>query len=150
MCQHFFLRKPLIIAVLAVLWACFLLNLGLMAFERGGNFIFLFGAPMLTLVIWGTYSKGVKTLVKEDAQLSSGAPIEVTVTVTESGVKSSSSVGSDRSFGFSAIEQVSQTKNLYVLRVDTGFFCVLPKDSFTVGTAEGLLAFLREAGVKIK
>ena len=48
---------------------------------------------------------------------------------------------------YDKVKKIAQTKSLIILRSQANFWYILPKNTFTKGTAEEFLAFLKSKGL---
>ncbi len=156
---YFLFRTPLkrtcyIIASIA--FAVCILSNAMMVFLEGLSALqteyiisLLLFAALLYLVPFIRYRTDPKAAIKRDRELCGGNEAEMTFLVGENEISYRTPIGENASLPFSKIKKVRQTKGLILLISDARLCFIFKKDSFTVGTAEEFLAFLKEKGYKI-
>ena len=103
----------------------------------------------ISLFIAFMYRKNVVTMIKRDQEIH-GKEIEVNLTVTEELIKQSQSTGSEFQLNYRDIKRAIKTKKYIYLWSKTNMLYSLKLDSFSVGTADDFLIFLRNKGIKVK
>ena len=103
--------------------------------------------PVVLAAQYWSYQRAVKAVMKRDDEITSGGDLEVTVTVTPEKLLNKDSTGAALELPYDKVRKVVQTKNLILLQSEAKFWYLLPKDTFTQGTAEDFLAFLKTKGV---
>ncbi len=89
-----------------------------------------------------------KIYIKRDMELNNGVLQEITMTITDTTVKQSTPC-SEITLPLTKLKKVSKTKNTILLMTATNLYFILKRDSFTLGTEEEFLTFLREKGFKV-
>jgi len=97
-----------------------------------------------------SYSNTIQTMLKRDAELSKGAPIEVTIQITEGAILTNTSHGHTSELAITSVRFATKTNNYLVLQTEAKHLVVLKKDSFSVGSYEAFLQFLQRKNIKIK
>ena len=96
------------------------------------------------------YRRAVKNVRKNIDELYGGTPPEGIVTVTDRLFKSTLSNGAVSQIELRHLTSARRAGNLILLRSDGGLLFVFPADTFTTGSPDAFLAFLRGKGVKIR
>ena len=144
----FFRRHYLFVAYI-VLLISFIINL-ILLFTTGTTnwYIFIF-VPLFLVLRVITYYKSVKLMTERDDEMF-GGPVEVKAIVTDEFIQNTTSSGSVNKLEFNKIKKVNQTKNLILLLSDSKLIYVFRKDSFSVGTYDEFIVYLRNKGIKVK
>ena len=108
---------------------------------------------VLPLFIWTVtilrYFKALKLSVMRDREINNGNQIDMHYIVSDEKVEvCCESIETKNSVYLSQVKKVVKTKNFIILITEAKLSFVLRKDSFTKGTSEGLLYFLRKKGIK--
>lgn len=101
--------------------------------------------PLIVFV----YIRNVNTEIKRDLEIH-GKAIEVTLAVTEDIIKQSSSTGAELQLNYNDIKRVVQTKKYIYLLSKTNTIYSFKKDSFSVGSTNEFLLFLKNKGIKVR
>lgn len=112
-------------------------------------YILLLVVLMLGAQYW-RYAHTVKSTLRRNAEVNAGQPLRVDSLVTDEYVRSTSSTGAVNTINFSSVKKVIRTGDLILLHTRANLLCVFPQDSFTRGTAEKLVSFLRQKGFKVR
>lgn len=96
-----------------------------------------------------SYFSQVRAMVKRDAEMSGGGELVCTVTVddTEAVV---TALDSRTAIGLENVKFAFATGGYIVLVTKARLMIILKRDSFTLGTSDGFIAFLKEKGIKVK
>ena len=86
---------------------------------------------------------------RRDAEVYGGA-LEVDTEITAVGLNTLASNGDSVSVSFDKIKYAKQTKKYIFLTTHTGVTFPIKKDSFTVGTKDEFVAFIRSRGIRLK
>lgn len=113
------------------------------------NWLYFFIPVFWCVFIAFMYRKNVVTIIKRDQEIH-GKEIEVNLTVTEELIKQSQSTGSEFQLNYHDIKRAIKTKKYIYLWSKTNMLYSLKLDSFSVGTADDFLIFLRNKGIKVK
>jgi hypothetical protein len=103
----------------------------------------------MLLLLFFRYRQSVKMAIERDKELSGEDGLEVALTVTDEGI-THSALANSNTIGFDIVKGVLLTKSYIAVITKARFLYILKKDSFTIGDADGFVAFLREKGIKIK
>ena len=105
-------------------------------------------------ILWGSfifvYYRSVDLSVKRELELNHGQPMEQHFFVNEDGFTAQGPSGGTTEVSFDTIKKVRQTKHLILLCTKTKLFWAFPKQTFTKGTPEEFLAFLKAKGFRVK
>lgn len=94
------------------------------------------------------YFTQVKMLLKRDKEIFGKEP-EIEVIITDEYMKDANNEKT-APIEFDKIKVVKQTKNLILIRTKARLIYILPKDTFTVGSKDEFIDFLRKKGVVVK
>ena len=151
MFREFFRRTQLLSPVYILSYLC----CGYLLF----NFVFVWIAfgyfePYLPLFAtgllgfyWLLYRRNIKLTMNRELEMSNGKPLEQRLVVTENcfiGYAPTSSM----EIPFDNVKKVRQSKNLILVCTKAKQAFVFPKATFTKGTPEEFLAFLKSKGIK--
>lgn len=95
------------------------------------------------------YRSQVKTMVKRDVEMSGGRDLICTTTVCDDGI-SVESLDSKQTYSWEIIKFAFITKSYIILVTKARLMFIFKKDSFTLGDADGFLAYLKNRGIKVK
>ncbi|MBE6789351.1 MAG: YcxB family protein [Ruminococcaceae bacterium] len=147
-CYYYFQRKWLVVCYVLVSIS-FIVNLLGAIFKYSYNLTSLVYAPLLFLFMFYCYFRRVNASVKQDNELY-GKEVSFTTIVTDEYIQNTASTGAVNKFEYNDIKSAAQTKNLILLRSKTNLIYIFRKDTFTKGSKEEFIMFLREKGIKIK
>lgn len=99
-------------------------------------------------LVWFGYRRNVNLTLKRDLELNNGQPIAQHIVVTEQGFTAHGINGSQE-VTFNTIKKVRKTRKLILLITNARLVWVFPKASFTRGTPDEFLAFLKTKGFKV-
>jgi len=88
-------------------------------------------------------------MVKRDAEVH-GKEISVETIVTDAFIQNTATTGAVNKLEYDKIRNVVQTKNLILLRSKANLIYIFRKDTFTKGTKDDFIAFLKVKGFKVK
>ena len=145
--HYYFKRKLNIVAEILVMFSC-IVNLIITILGDSVGWFWLIFPLLLFLLQFYCYFSQVNAMVKRDIELH-GKEISVQTIVTNEFIQSTISTGAVNQLEFDKIKSVAQTKNLILLRTKANLIYIFRKDSFTVGTKEEFLAFLKEKGIRV-
>ena len=151
MFREFFRRTQLLSPASIIGYLCcgYLLFNFIVAWAVLGYFelyLLLFAAGLLGFY-WLLYRRSIKLTMNRELEMSSGKPLEQRLVVTEDcfiGYAPTSSV----EIPFDSVKKVLQTRNLILVCTKAKQAFVFPKATFTKGTPEEFLAFLKSKGIK--
>ncbi len=101
------------------------------------------------LILFVRYFKGVNLEMKRSAEMY-GGPVLVELFVKDEKISTKTSTGSEVDMLFQNVKKAINTKNYIYLQTQTKLLLCLKKDSFTVGSCEDFIEFLRNKGFKVK
>ena len=90
------------------------------------------------------YFNAVKMMLKRDVE-SSGKEVDIELTVTDDHIFTVSSLKDETRLEYGSIKKVYQTKNLIHVRTKASLVYIFVKDSFTVGSKDDFIVFLKTA-----
>ena len=147
---YWYFKKPLMVVVDAVL-APYSLSciLGFIVdFESAKESMPIFIMILLFAVfIFISYRSQVKAFVQRDKEMSGGEPICCEISVSDDEM-TLTALESRSPVSVSNLKSAFITKNYIVVITKARLMFIFKKDAFTQGDAEGLIAFLKEKGVK--
>lgn len=147
-CRYIYFKNPGFIVFDIMFGLYFIMNMGLLVLNQQTEgfysiiFIIFFLAFQLIL-----YYISVKIMVKQDQEITNGNDLHINAVVTNEFIKFTTSTGSVNEIPFSKIKKVMKTKNFILLRTKAMMVFGFRNDSFTKGSAEELLSFLRSKGL---
>lgn len=116
--------------------------------------ILLGSSPVIAVVLLLTAAAQVLAYVytpaamqKRDAEAASGGTITVESAATDDLLRFQVSNGAAQELPYAKMKKVVQTKRLILINSEAKLWYILPKDTFTKGTAEDFLAFLKTKGI---
>lgn len=146
--QYFYFKRPLYLILDTIIGLVFVANLAMWLSGNGINYVILLAVPLFILVRFIIYRGAVDMLMKQDKDMYKGKPVKVQNYVTEHGIKTVIFKGVNNIL-YHNIKKVIQTKHLIVLCAQNNAMYVFKQDSFTKGTMEEFVAFLKEKGLKV-
>lgn len=96
-----------------------------------------------------SYRSSVKAMIDRDREVSGGAELVETVTVTDTDT-TVSLLESKTTIALDNMKYAFITKNYVTLVTKARMMVILKKDGFLMGNCDDFIAFLREKGIKIK
>ena len=102
---------------------------------------------LFAVFIFISYRSQVKALVQRDKEMSGGEPICCEISVSDDEM-TLTALESRSPVSVSNLKSAFITKNYIVVITKARLMFIFKKDAFTQGDAEGLIAFLKEKGVK--
>ena len=147
---YWYFKRPLLIVVYSIIalysLACilgFILDFD-SAKEALG--VFVMGVFVFVLMIVSYHSQ-VKAMVQRDKEMSGGKPLCCEISVSDDEM-TLTALESRSPVSVSNLKSAFITKNYIVVITKARLMFIFKKDAFTQGDAEGLIAFLKEKGVK--
>lgn len=110
---------------------------------------YLFGAVFIAAMYFFIYWRTLKLTMDREQEVNGGEPLELHTTVMENSIACRTRVDAPE-VAYSSIKKVIQTKNLIIVVTKAKLAFIMTKDGFTRGTAEELLQFFRNKGLKVK
>ena len=116
------------------------------------NWVLLYFGYFLLIVIIDIYRyrKTVKRWKAQRLEVYGDRDVPITMTISSDGITQSTPELAEMTLSLDKFEKMLITKNLIILRTKARLFVSLRKDSFTVGTPEEFIQFMRQKGVKIR
>ena len=145
---YYFQRKWLVVCYFLIALS-FLANILFSIFERSYNWGILIFVPLFFLFQIYCYFHQVNTMVKRDNEVH-GKEISVETIVTNECIQNTATTGAVNRLEYDKIRNAVQTKNLILLRSKANLIYIFRKDTFTKGTKDDFIAFLKSKGVKVK
>ena len=87
-------------------------------------------------------------MVKRDIEVH-GKEISVETIVTDDFIQNKASTGAVNKLELNRIKNAAQTKNLILLRSKANLIFIFRKDTFTKGSKDDFIAFLKTKGIKV-
>jgi hypothetical protein len=146
--RHYYFHRKLYIVLDILVMLSFLANL-IITILQGAIYWTGIILPLLFFLLqfYGYFSQ-VNLMVKRDAEVC-GNEISVETVVTDAFIQNTASTGAVNRLEFDKIRSAAQTKNLILLRSKANLIYIFRKDTFTIGTKEEFIAFLKEKGIKV-
>lgn len=149
--QSSFLKNPIIIvfsviSIIAILIDLVYIFFSILFFDISDisrGIVTLICASSILFFIFLRYILELNIFVKRDKENNGGAFPEITVTVTDDGILHRSSSGIEFRLGFNSIKKIKNTKKLIVIITKARQGILFKKDSFTEGTPDELVNFLK-------
>lgn len=142
MCLYLFFRRKIQIFLQAIMCALFVGALVSLILGYTYNWFALIAVPLYFAYKIYLYFAQVRRMMQRDQEMFGDAAVVESV-VTEEGIQTSSSGGAQMTLSFDKFHSVDHTKKLILVYTKAKLIYVLPKDSFTKGSAEACLLFLK-------
>ena len=110
---------------------------------------YLFGPALLPCAIWYACRRDAKLALRREIEINGGTPAENHIVVTEYGI-ASHYPNSSTEISFSNIKKVRRSRNLIYVITKAKITWIIPKNTFTRGTADEFLSFLKSKGIKVR
>lgn len=140
--RYIYFRRPIAIAMHSIYAFGFILGLISTILIGELNF-FIIAAPLLYLIILLIYLSNSRILPRRDIEMH-GKPIENKIIVTDECIRSSASTGAELQLRYADVRRIVRTKKFVYLLTRTKVFYSFKVSGFTLGDADGLVAFLKE------
>ncbi len=112
-------------------------------------YAFIIAVFGIAVIAWQC-RRSIKLILRRDLEVNHGKPMDITVIVTNDGIGIRNDTA-EQTISFDSVKKkVYQSKNLIYLTTNAKLAIIFDKNSFEIGSAEELLAFLRAKGFKIK
>lgn len=147
--RYFYFKRPINIIFEVILGLLFLGSIIFKIIYPYYNNVALIAAPIFIFWQFYFYFKSVNTMVKRDNEINGGNPIRIDTVVTDEFIQTTSSMGTVSKTPYSNMRYAVQTKNCIILRSKANLLYVFGKDTFSKGTPDEFLSFLRQKGFKI-
>ncbi len=109
----------------------------------------LFIAPIYFLFVFFRYKSYVKNTIKRDNEVNGGKNIEVNTIATDEYIQNTASTGSVYKVPYDNIKNCKQTKNLILLYSKANLIYIFRKDTFSKGSANEFIEFLKNKGINV-
>ena len=110
---------------------------------------YLFLGLIFALILFFKYSQNLKITVARDKELASGRDMVTEIFVFDDKIEHTA-LGNSQALGFESIKRVQQSKNYIYVISNAKLVYIFKKDSFTLGTPEEFIEFLKSKGIKIQ
>jgi hypothetical protein len=147
--KYYYFQRKIYVFAYTILWLSFFANLVIAIAGEPYNVTAFVCAPLLFSLSFFLYHYQVNTLLKRDMELY-GKEIEVETVVTDELIHNTAANGAVNEMTFDKIKGAVQTKNLILLRTKANMVWIFRKDSFSVGSKEEFISFLKNKGIKVK
>ena len=147
--RYFYLHRKLLFISYVLLFVGFIANLLLYILGNEINLVAVIMVPSLYLFQFLRYLLQVNAVVKRDKEVF-GDGITVDTVVTEESIQVTASNGAVNKLEYINVKKAVSTKNLILLRTKANLVYILKKDSFTKGTSDEFITFLKSKGIKVK
>lgn len=147
--RYYYFQRKNLLACYIILFLCFIADILLAVFENTIIWSILIIVPVLFLFQFYCYCRQVNTMIARDSEVH-GKEITVETIVTDEYIQNTASTGAVNKIEYCKIRNVVQTKNLILLRSKANLIYIFRKDTFTKGTADEFIRFLKNKGIKIK
>ena len=144
----YFFRKPLLVWDI-VLLLLLILDVVMTVIGRELNSSVLIVAPLFFIYQITGYFRTIKLSEKRDRELHREDE-EICLSVCDQCIWFEAPKGNNIKMEYSNVKEVIITKNLIMLSTEAKLLYIFRKDSFTIGTSEDFLIFLRRKGFYIK
>ena len=112
-------------------------------------FTILFYNCIAIALILLSYYYNVKIAIKRDKEISNGKEILVDVNVYDDRLEANI-IEYKHTLYWGDVDYASATKNYIIINTKARFSYILKKDSFSIGTSEQFLEFLKDNNIKVK
>lgn len=142
-----YFQRKLIVVFYILLAVSFSTNIYLIIFKQIYNWSVLILVPSFLLFQIYGYFRQVNLAVKRDNEVSRKEIVVETI-VTNEYIQNTDSTGAVNRLEYNNIKSVVQTKNLILLYSKANLIYVFRKDTFTKGTKDEFITYLRNMGIK--
>ena len=146
--RHEYFRRKLLIIFDIVVILCLLSNILILVIEKTCYWGVFILAPLYFLYKFFCYWRQVRIIIKRDQEVH-GKEISVNTIVTNAYIQNTASTGTVNKLEYENIRNAVQTKNLIFLRSKANLIYIFRKDTFSKGTGEEFIIFLKSKGVKV-
>ncbi len=149
MYSQIYFKKPLMIVMLIFMWVIFFATL-FMVITTGADHspLVLVVVPLYTIFLVFFYFYQVYVSEKRETEMY-GGPLEIVSRVTDECIESSTSTGVVNRLEYGNVARVLETKNLILLCTKARLLYAFDKNTFTGGTKEEFMEFLKSKGIKV-
>lgn len=143
---HWFFKRPLMIVLHAILVFFFALSLVDYLWTATASAVLIL-VPFVFLMQFIGYYNSINVSVKRDEELYNGMLVQAHYTVTEDTVIARNAGKEPIELSLSKFKHVMVTKNLIVMMTEAKMVYTFRKDSFTKGSSEKFIGFLKQKGL---
>ncbi len=148
---YYYFHRKWLVGCYIILFISFIVNIlisMISIFDKTINWCVLFFVPLFFLFQLYCYYRQANTMVNRDKEVH-GTEIIVDTIVTNEYIQNTASTGAVNKIEFFKIRNAVQTKNLILLRSKANLIYIFRKDTFTIGTKEDFIQFLKSKGIRI-
>lgn len=150
MAFYMLFSAPINYVFYVLLFVCLVSNAFLFLFYDDPNIpSIIFIVFFIALRIFQYYNY-VKTVEKRDKELNGGSNIPICFAASDEGVSSLSLDGGKMTVALSDIKKGNITDDFIIIMTKAKALYFFPKNHFVVGSAHGLVEFLRSKGIKVR
>ena len=147
---YIYYQRPVHIVINIIMILCFFAQILLLIWKPYlSNIGYLMFIMLYFLLCFLRYIANVKAMIKRDKEIH-GSEISVTAIVTDEYIQWTASNGSVNKLEYPNIKYAKKTKKLILLRSKAGLIYIFSRDSFSIGTEDAFLLFLKDKGIKIQ
>ena len=147
--RYLFFCRPKAIFFIIVFTLYFVLGIINLPLFGSFNMVLILSSVWYFLFIIISYRRNCTLIIEREIELN-GKQLEVFTEVTNDNIKCTQSNGFKYTLYYDSIKKVAQTKNYILLMTKANLLYTLQKDSFSVGTTDGFLDFLRDKGFTVR
>lgn len=146
--RYYYFQRKFLVACYIIISLSFFANVLMIIFENTVNWGILAFVPLFFFFQIYCYFRQVNTMVKRDIEVH-GKEISVETIVTDDFIQNKASTGAVNKLELNRIKNAAQTKNLILLRSKANLIYIFRKDTFTKGSKDDFIAFLKTKGIKV-
>lgn len=149
--KHNYLAAPLFRIIYIGYAVLLLMSLlaSLLAYDLTLFASYLFLGLVFALILFFKYSQSLKITVARDKELANGRDMVTEIFVFDDKIEHTA-LGNSQALGFESIKRVQQSQNYIYVISNAKLVYIFKKDSFTLGTPEEFIEFLKSKGIKIQ
>ena len=147
--RYFYYQRKLYVISYVIAAATFILSIINTALGSTDSIILSIITPLWALYPTYCYFYQGNAMAKRTKE-TYGKYIEIETVVTDEFIKITTETGNEAKIPLKKIKKAIQTKNLILLRSQANLLYIFRKDSFTVGTKEDFISFLKNKGIRVK
>lgn len=149
-CRWYFYSRRLICVLRILFIVCFVLSsvTGFLSKDYSHGIGCLVVVVLVELFQFINYSRSIKLQLRRDAEGNHGQPLQIIVMIQGDMLRVEDADGQGYEVSLSQMKWARQTKKMVLIRTKAKALYVLFNDTFTQGTAEELIAYLRAKGIK--
>lgn len=146
---YIYFRRPMMIVLSIIFLLYLLIGIYNLMIACAVDWFYIFFPVAWYAYIAFSYRRIARTVINRDLEMH-GKAIEVTVTVSEDVIKQTQSTGSEFQLNYGGIKRAVQTKKYVYLWSKTNMLYSLKKESFSLGSTDDFIFFLKNKGIKVK